>query len=142
MTTVRRVIELDAALDKRLGELALRRGQDVAEVIAEAVEIIESGSLLEGPDPEERRAALSKHSTQAQSDPFAEVKFQDETLPANSHKVAHFCSMRGPKFCSMQITQELRREAQEMDEAARERGMAEKAAEFLERGAEIYVEAE
>ena len=75
-------------------------------------------------------------------DPDTARKFHDETLPAKSHKVAHFCSMCGPKFCSMQITQELRREAQEMDAAARERGMAEKAAEFLERGAEIYVEAE
>ena len=75
-------------------------------------------------------------------DPDTARKFHDETLPADSHKVAHFCSMCGPKFCSMQITQELRREAQEIDAAARERGMAEKAAEFLERGAEIYVEAE
>jgi phosphomethylpyrimidine synthase len=72
-------------------------------------------------------------------DPDTARKYHDETLPAESHKVAHFCSMCGPKFCSMQITQELRREAQEME---RERGMAEKAAEFLERGAEIYVEAE
>jgi phosphomethylpyrimidine synthase len=74
-------------------------------------------------------------------DPDTARKYHDETLPAESHKVAHFCSMCGPKFCSMQITQELRREAQEMDATARERGMAEKAAEFLERGAEIYVEA-
>ncbi len=71
-------------------------------------------------------------------DPDTARKYHDETLPAESHKVAHFCSMCGPKFCSMQITQELRREAREME---RERGMAEKAAEFLERGAEIYVEA-
>ncbi|MGA9600427.1 MAG: phosphomethylpyrimidine synthase ThiC [Methylocystis sp.] len=75
-------------------------------------------------------------------DPDTARKYHDATLPAESHKVAHFCSMCGPKFCSMQITQELRREAQEMDAAARERGMAEKSAEFLERGAEIYVEAE
>jgi len=74
-------------------------------------------------------------------DPDTARKYHDETLPAESHKLAHFCSMCGPKFCSMQITQELRREAQEMDVAARERGMADKAAEFLERGAEIYVEA-
>ncbi len=74
-------------------------------------------------------------------DPDTARKYHDETLPAESHKVAHFCSMCGPKFCSMQITQELRREAQEMEAVARERGMAEKAAEFMERGAEIYVEA-
>ncbi|MFY9658381.1 MAG: hypothetical protein WAK01_17670 [Methylocystis sp.] len=57
MTTVRRVIELDAALDKRLGELAARRGQDVTEVIAEAVEIIESGSFIEGPNSQRTSGA-------------------------------------------------------------------------------------
>ena len=75
-------------------------------------------------------------------DPETAREYHDETLPKEAHKVAHFCSMCGPKFCSMKITQELRGEAQAMDAAARERGMAEKAAEFLERGGEIYVEAE
>ena len=49
-------------------------------------------------------------------DPDTARKYHDATLPAESHKVAHFCSMCGPKFCSMQITQELRREAQEMEQ--------------------------
>jgi len=62
-------------------------------------------------------------------DPITARAFHDETLPAPGAKVAHFCSMCGPKFCSMQITQDLR-------EAAR--GMEEKAAEFRERGGEIY----
>ena len=62
-------------------------------------------------------------------DPVTARAFHDETLPAAGAKVAHFCSMCGPKFCSMQITQDLR-------EAAR--GMEEKAAEFRERGGEIY----
>jgi len=62
-------------------------------------------------------------------DPVTARAFHDETLPAAGAKVAHFCSMCGPKFCSMQITQDLRAAA---------RGMEEKAAEFRERGGEIY----
>jgi phosphomethylpyrimidine synthase len=65
-------------------------------------------------------------------DPVTAQKFHDETLPAQGAKVAHFCSMCGPHFCSMKITQDVR------DFAAR--GMAEKAAEFKAAGAEIYVE--
>ena len=67
-------------------------------------------------------------------DPDTARKFHDETLPKDSHKVAHFCSMCGPKFCSMQITQDLRKEAEAMA------GMAEKSREFIERGAELYCE--
>jgi phosphomethylpyrimidine synthase len=66
-------------------------------------------------------------------DPETARAFHDETLPADGAKVAHFCSMCGPHFCSMKITQEVREYA--------ERGMAEKSAEFLERGAEVYVPA-
>ena len=69
-------------------------------------------------------------------DPDTAREFHDETLPAQAHKVAHFCSMCGPKFCSMQITRDLREEA-----AAITRGMEEKSAEFLEKGGQIYVEA-
>jgi phosphomethylpyrimidine synthase len=68
-------------------------------------------------------------------DPDTARKFHDETLPKDSHKVAHFCSMCGPKFCSMQITQDLRREAEAMA------GMAEKSKEFLDKGGALYVEA-
>ncbi len=71
-------------------------------------------------------------------DPDTAREFHDETLPKEAHKVAHFCSMCGPKFCSMQITRDLREEAKEIE---RQKGMAEKAEEFLEKGAEIYVEA-
>jgi phosphomethylpyrimidine synthase len=70
-------------------------------------------------------------------DPDTAREFHDETLPKEAHKVAHFCSMCGPKFCSMQITRDLREEAAQI--AAREQGMAEKSAEFMEKGAEIYV---
>jgi phosphomethylpyrimidine synthase len=64
-------------------------------------------------------------------DPETAREFHDETLPAPGAKVAHFCSMCGPHFCSMKITQEVREYA--------ERGMAEKSKEFVESGAEVYV---
>jgi len=68
-------------------------------------------------------------------DPDTAQKFHDETLPKDSHKVAHFCSMCGPKFCSMKITQDLRAEAEAMA------GMAEKSREFIEAGGALYVKA-
>jgi phosphomethylpyrimidine synthase len=64
-------------------------------------------------------------------DPETAKDFHDETLPKDSAKVAHFCSMCGPKFCSMKITQEVR------DFAAK--GMADKSAEFKQGGGEIYI---
>jgi len=64
-------------------------------------------------------------------DPETAREFHDETLPAQGAKVAHFCSMCGPHFCSMKITQEVRDYA--------ERGMAEKSREFIDQGGEIYV---
>jgi phosphomethylpyrimidine synthase len=72
-------------------------------------------------------------------DPETAQAFHDETLPKEAHKLAHFCSMCGPKFCSMKITQDVRDYA--AAEAAREAGLAEKAEEFREKGGEIYVEA-
>ncbi len=67
-------------------------------------------------------------------DPETAKDYHDQTLPKDAHKVAHFCSMCGPKFCSMKITQEVR------DYAAS--GMADKSKEFMEKGAEIYQPAE
>ncbi len=66
-------------------------------------------------------------------DPDTAREFHDETLPAPGAKIAHFCSMCGPHFCSMKITQEVREYA--------ESGMAEKSKEFIEKGAEVYVAA-
>ncbi|GGD46349.1 phosphomethylpyrimidine synthase ThiC [Pseudoxanthomonas indica] len=74
-------------------------------------------------------------------DPEKAQEFHDETLPRDAHKVAHFCSMCGPHFCSMKITQDVRDYAAEhgMDEAqALEEGMAEKSAQFLAQGAQVY----
>jgi phosphomethylpyrimidine synthase len=74
-------------------------------------------------------------------DPDKAREFHDETLPKDSAKVAHFCSMCGPHFCSMKITQEVREyaAAQGISEiAALKQGMETKAVEFVESGAEIY----
>ncbi|BCU80713.1 phosphomethylpyrimidine synthase [Polycladomyces abyssicola] len=74
-------------------------------------------------------------------DPERAMAFHDETLPAEPAKTAHFCSMCGPKFCSMRITQDIREYAREKGldlESAAEEGMKEKAKEFRETGAEIY----
>lgn len=64
-------------------------------------------------------------------DPETARSYHDETLPADGAKVAHFCSMCGPKFCSMKITQEIRESA--------EQGMLDKSQEFIEKGKEIYI---
>ncbi|MFD2742274.1 phosphomethylpyrimidine synthase ThiC [Sphingobacterium populi] len=64
-------------------------------------------------------------------DPDTAREFHDETLPADGAKVAHFCSMCGPKFCSMKITQEIRDSA--------EQGMFEKSQEFIDQGKQLYL---
>ncbi|HYO65163.1 MAG TPA: phosphomethylpyrimidine synthase ThiC, partial [Archangium sp.] len=66
-------------------------------------------------------------------DPERARAFHDETLPAEGAKVAHFCSMCGPQFCSMKITQDVRDYAEKV-----EAGMAEKSEEFKKAGGEIY----
>ena len=75
-------------------------------------------------------------------DPEKAQEFHDETLPKDAHKLAHFCSMCGPHFCSMKITQDVRDYAKEhgvADEAeALARGMQDKAKEFRGQGGEIY----
>ncbi|QDH69120.1 phosphomethylpyrimidine synthase ThiC [Marilutibacter alkalisoli] len=74
-------------------------------------------------------------------DPERAREYHDETLPKDAHKVAHFCSMCGPHFCSMKITQDVRDYAKEHgvdEQAALAEGMAEKAIEFREQGAEVY----
>ncbi len=101
-------------------------------------------------------------------DPDTAKSFHDETLPKEAHKVAHFCSMCGPKFCSMEITQQVRDYAARLNEAAvelaeettqvdphseetrtasglaleRQAGMDEMSAKFREMGGEVYVDAE
>ena len=74
-------------------------------------------------------------------DPDTAKEFHDETLPKDSMKVAHFCSMCGPHFCSMKITQDVRdyAAAQGVSEKdALQKGMQEKSVEFVKKGAEVY----
>ncbi len=75
-------------------------------------------------------------------DPLRARSFHDETLPQEGAKTAHFCSMCGPQFCSMKITDDVRQYAEKMglnDDEALEIGMAEKSKEFVEKGGEVYV---
>jgi phosphomethylpyrimidine synthase len=88
-------------------------------------------------------------------DPDTARSYHDETLPKEAHKVAHFCSMCGPKFCSMKITQDVRDYAATLNEAgvamaqattvvdpaAAEAGMAEMSQKFRAMGGEVYVDA-
>jgi len=77
-------------------------------------------------------------------DPVTAREFHDETLPQDGAKTAHFCSMCGPHFCSMKITEDVRKYAAEQgiaEEAALKKGMEEKSKEFVEKGAEVYAKA-
>jgi phosphomethylpyrimidine synthase len=76
-------------------------------------------------------------------DPERAREYHDETMPKEAHKVAHFCSMCGPHFCSMKITQDVRDYAAKQGLAEQEalaKGLAEKALEFRRKGGEIYGE--
>ena len=83
-------------------------------------------------------------------DPETARKFHDETLPKDAHKTAHFCSMCGPKFCSMKISQEIRDTAARQNDVEStsvpvtdpQAGMAAMSEKFRETGGEIYVPAE
>jgi phosphomethylpyrimidine synthase len=75
-------------------------------------------------------------------DPDTAREFHDETLPADGAKIAHFCSMCGPHFCSMKITQDVRDFAEKQglkEDAALVKGMEDKAKEFKEKGSEVYL---
>ena len=75
-------------------------------------------------------------------DPDTAREFHDETLPADGAKIAHFCSMCGPHFCSMKITQDVRDYAEKqgmIEDEALKKGMEEKSKEFKEKGSEVYL---
>jgi len=77
-------------------------------------------------------------------DPDKAKQFHDETLPQEGAKLAHFCSMCGPHFCSMKITQDVRDYAEKhglSEQDALKKGMQQKAVEFVKKGAEIYTKA-
>ena len=73
-------------------------------------------------------------------DPDTAREYHDETLPKEAHKVAHFCSMCGPKFCSMKITQDVRDYAATLND--KQQGMAQMSEKFRQLGSELYVDAE
>ena len=78
-------------------------------------------------------------------DPDTARSYHDETLPKDSAKVAHFCSMCGPKFCSMKISQDVKNYSEEQKREQEQQaldGMAEKSREFRKQGSEIYIEVE
>jgi phosphomethylpyrimidine synthase len=130
--------------------LGLPNKQDVRDGIVAYKIAAHAADLAKGhPGAQARDDALSKARFEFRwqdqfnlgLDPEKAKEFHDETLPKDAHKVAHFCSMCGPSFCSMKITQDVRDYAatQGVDaETALEQGMAEKAREFREQGAEIY----
>ena len=77
-------------------------------------------------------------------DPVTAREFHDETLPQDGAKTAHFCSMCGPHFCSMKITEDVRKYAAEQgiaEEEALQQGLEAKSREFVEKGAEVYAKA-
>ena len=75
-------------------------------------------------------------------DPVTAMEFHDETLPAEPAKTAHFCSMCGPKFCSMRISQDIRNEFGSAEAQEAIVGMAQKSAQFLASGGKVYVGAQ
>jgi phosphomethylpyrimidine synthase len=131
--------------------LGLPNKQDVRDGIITYKIAAHAADLAKGhPGAQARDNALSKARFEFRwqdqfnlgLDPEKAQEFHDETLPKDAHKVAHFCSMCGPHFCSMKITQDVRDYAKEKglaETAALDTGMAEKAAEFRAHGNEIYL---
>ncbi|MDB5458532.1 MAG: phosphomethylpyrimidine synthase, partial [Caulobacteraceae bacterium] len=72
-------------------------------------------------------------------DPETARLYHDETLPKEAHKTAHFCSMCGPKFCSMKISHEIRDTASKQNHVEAAAGMAEMSQKFRDQGSEIYL---
>jgi len=133
--------------------LGLPNKADVREGIITYKLAAHAGDLAKGfPGAQVRDNALSKARFEFRwedqfnlgLDPERAREYHDETMPKQAHKVAHFCSMCGPKFCSMKISQEVRDYAAEQGkgvEVAIDLGMKEKSAEFTKGGAEIYKKA-
>jgi len=130
--------------------LGLPNKQDVKEGVITYKLAAHAADLAKGhPGAQYRDNALSKARFEFRwedqfnlgLDPEKAKEFHDETLPAEGAKLAHFCSMCGPHFCSMKITQDVRdyANAQNLEEEkALAVGMAEKAKEFIEKGSELY----
>ncbi|PWI57546.1 phosphomethylpyrimidine synthase ThiC [Sulfoacidibacillus thermotolerans] len=130
--------------------LGLPNKEDVREGVITYKIAAHAADLAKGhPHAQERDDALSKARFEFRwkdqfhlsLDPERALAYHDETLPAEPAKTAHFCSMCGPKFCSMRITQDIREYAEKQgvnEEAVVQQGMEEKAKEFRELGNHIY----
>ncbi|MCF8564139.1 phosphomethylpyrimidine synthase ThiC [Alicyclobacillus tolerans] len=130
--------------------LGLPNRDDVKEGVITYKIAAHAADLAKGhPNAQQRDDALSKARFEFRwrdqfnlsLDPQRAIAFHDETLPAEPAKTAHFCSMCGPKFCSMRITQDIREYAQEKGigvESAIAAGFEEKSKEFRDRGSQIY----
>jgi len=133
--------------------LGLPNKQDVKEGVITYKLAAHAADLAKGhPGAQHRDNALSKARFEFRwedqfnlgLDPERAREFHDETLPQEGAKSAHFCSMCGPHFCSMKITEDVRKYAAEQaisEEEALKRGMDEKSREFVESGAEVYTTA-
>lgn len=130
--------------------LGLPNRDDVREGVIAYKIAAHAADLAKGhPSAQKRDNALSKARFEFRwrdqfnlgLDPERALEYHDETLPAEGAKVAHFCSMCGPKFCSMRISHDIRKYAGDntLDERLTiEKGMKEKSKEFKEVGAQIY----
>jgi phosphomethylpyrimidine synthase len=130
--------------------LGLPNKEDVREGIVTYKIAAHAADLAKGhPGAQVRDNALSKARFEFRwedqfhlgLDPEKAIQFHDETLPQHSAKVAHFCSMCGPHFCSMKISQDVREYAAKQgisDQDAVQQGMDEKSKEFRQKGADIY----
>ena len=134
--------------------LGLPNKNDVREGVIAYKVAAHAADLAKGhPGAQERDDALSKARFEFRwedqfnlsLDPERAREYHDETLPSDGAKVAHFCSMCGPKFCSMKITQEVREYAAQKeidDKEALMNGMKEKSEEFKDKGSNIYVKSD
>ncbi|WP_394547621.1 phosphomethylpyrimidine synthase ThiC [Priestia aryabhattai] len=130
--------------------LGLPNKEDVREGVITYKIAAHAADLAKGhPGAQKRDNALSKARFEFRwndqfnlsLDPERAKEYHDETLPAEGAKTAHFCSMCGPKFCSMRISQDIRNMAQENEQdvnEVRKEGMKEKAKEFVNSGSNIY----
>lgn len=133
--------------------LGLPNKKDVKDGVIAYKIAAHAADLAKGhPSARERDDALSKARFEFRwedqfnlsLDPDTAREFHDETLPQEGAKVAHFCSMCGPHFCSMKITEDVRRYAAEKgleEKSALETGLAEKAQEFSDKGGQLYQKA-
>jgi phosphomethylpyrimidine synthase len=133
--------------------LGLPNKQDVKEGVITYKIAAHAADLAKGhPGAQYRDNALSKARFEFRwedqfnlgLDPERAQEYHDETLPQEGAKAAHFCSMCGPHFCSMKITEDVRKYAAKQgvtEEAALSKGMEEKSREFVEKGSEVYAKA-